>query len=116
MTAILNCYGIASESNFTEGFRGRSPIPLDIIAGNEWNDTLRQQFEKANPRCRHSYKDMRMMLQDIKDKPTLRNELHGVDIMTATPPCFGRTVLREENGIDSSQVFKDDDLFRLQLV
>ena len=48
MTAILNCYGIASESNFTEGFRGRSPIPfgLDIIAGNEWNDTLRQQFEK----------------------------------------------------------------------
>ena len=47
MTAILNCYGIASESNFTEGFRGRSPIPLDIIAGNEWNDTLRQQFEKS---------------------------------------------------------------------
>ena len=56
-----------------------------------------------------------MVLQDIKDKPNLRRELHGVDIMTATPPCFGRTVLREENGIDSSQVFKDDDLFRLQL-
>ena len=115
MKVILNCFGLGTESLFKNGYRGLSPIPIEVIAGNEWDDTLRNHFSSHTPSCQHVYKDMRDMVAAIKANKTLQAELQDADLMTTGAPCFGRTVLREENNILPETFYDGDELFLLQL-
>ena len=115
MKVILNCFGLGTESLFKNGYRGLSPIPIEVIAGNEWDDTLRNHFSTHTPSCQHVYKDMRDMVAAIKANKTLQAELQDADLMTTGAPCFGRTVLREENNILPETFYDGDELFLLQL-
>ena len=109
ITAVLCCYGIATETQFMQGYDHFYKLPLTIVAACEIDTTLRNKFS-SNTECKYSYADMRDFLHDVKSIPDLREDLLNVDILTVTPPCQGRSVLNE-----TRKPYGTDDLFLLQV-
>ena len=101
------CYGLATENYVIPNIR--------TIAACEKDPLLKNLFDEHNPDCKHSYSDMKQFIKDLRKSQKLRDELKGVDIMTATTPCYGRSVLKGEQNIPAHQKIKGDELFLDQL-
>lgn len=59
---------------------------------------------------------MREMIDDILNDKSKQAELLGIDVLSFTCPCQGRTVLRfEEDNLPVGADYKEDELFLLTL-
>lgn len=95
---ILNCHGLASEAFFNKGTNELDPLNIKIIACSDTDKNL-SNFLKEHTNAK-SYGDMRDFVNAVMEDPKLKEELRYPDILFTTAPCQGRSVLREENGID----------------
>jgi len=111
---ILNCHGLGTEALFTKKIGDLEPLDIKIIACCDKDPKLRRLLKKHS--TAKSFGDMRDFVNAVLQDPNLKEHLMSPDILFTTAPCQGRSVLREENGIDPKAKYSEDDLFFLQLV
>jgi site-specific DNA-cytosine methylase len=99
---------------FTKKIGDLEPLDIKIIACCDKDPKLRRLLKKHS--TAKSFGDMRDFVNAVLQDPNLKEHLMSPDILFTTAPCQGRSVLREENGIDPKAKYSEDDLFFLQLV